>query len=285
MTRPPYSRRMTSTPRDTGPDAGPGPVGRFFAGMGYLGKGLRMWVTSPRVMLVGAVPALIVGLLYAAAFSVFAVNLDQLAAWITPFADGWTEPARTAARFAAGLALTALVVLLAVYTFTAVTLAVGDPFYERIWRRVEVRLGDAPADVDESFWAGAVRGVGTAVRLLALTASVGLVLFVCGFIPLIGQTVVPVAGALFGGWFLALELCGYAFDARRIPLGIRRRMLGARRADTLGFGVLTYLLFLVPGAAIVIMPAAVAGATMLSRDVLARMSQGGVTVQPIRRER
>jgi hypothetical protein len=44
--------------------------------------------------------------------------------------------------------------------------------------------------------------------------------------------------------------------------------LGARRARTLGFGVATYLLFLVPFLAIVVMPAAVAGATLLSRDAI-----------------
>ena len=47
-------------------------------------------------------------------------------------------------------------------------------------------------------------------------------------------------------------------------------MLGARRPLILGFGVATWLLFLVPLGAVVVMPAAVAGATMLSRDVLAR---------------
>lgn len=249
-------------------------VGGFFGGMSYLGRGLRMWVTSPRLMLLGSIPALIVGLVYSAGIAVFALNLDSIAAWITPFADDWNELARIATRFAAGLALLGVMLLLAVYTFVAVTLAVGDPFYERIWRRVEERLGDAPADVDEPWWRSALSNVGTALRLLALTASVGLVLFACGFIPVVGQTVVPVAGALLGGWFLTLELTGFAFESRRIPLRIRRRMLGARRATTLGFGVLTYLLFLVPVAAVIIMPAAVAGATMLSRDALAAVDVG-----------
>ena len=45
-------------------------------------------------------------------------------------------------------------------------------------------------------------------------------------------------------------------------------MLGSRRALTLGFGVATWLLFLVPLGAIIVMPAAVAGATMLSRRVV-----------------
>ena len=42
----------------------------------------------------------------------------------------------------------------------------------------------------------------------------------------------------------------------------------AASARTLGFGVATYLLFLVPFVAIVVMPAAVAGATLLTKDAL-----------------
>jgi len=237
--------------------------------MGYLVRGLCLWGTSPRLMLLGALPALVVGLVFAAALVLFATNLDSLAAWITPFADRWDEPLRNGTRFAAGTALVAVTVLLAVYTFVAVTLAVGDPFYERIWRAVEQRMGDTPDDLDEPFWRSAARGLGSGIRLFALTALVGLSLFAVSFIPIVGQTAVPVLGALLGGWFLTLELTGFAFDARGLRLRDRRRMLGARRASTLGFGVLTYLLFLVPFGAIVIMPAAVAGATMLSRDALA----------------
>ncbi|MET3767362.1 CysZ protein [Marisediminicola sp. UYEF4] len=254
----------------------PGLVRRFLGGMGYLVRGLRLWATSPRLMLLGALPALVVGLVFAAALVLFAINLEALAAWITPFADRWEDPLRAGTRFAAGTALVAVTVLLAVYTFVAVTLAVGDPFYERIWRAVEQRMGDAPAEIDEPFWRSAARGIGSGIRLFALTASVGLSLFAVSFIPVVGQTAVPVLGALLGGWFLTLELTGFAFDARGLRLRDRRRMLGARRASTLGFGVLTYLLFLVPFGAIVIMPAAVAGATMLSRDALASQSRAAL---------
>jgi CysZ protein len=244
-----------------------GPVRGFFTGVSLLGRGLGMWLTSPRLMLIGAIPALIVGAIYTALIITLILNLDGLAAWLTPFATEWVEPWRTVTRFAAAGGLLALAVLLFVYTFVAITLTVGDPFYERIWQRVEQRLGDAPAG-DEPFWASVRRGVGNGVRLLATTVLIGLGLFALGFIPLVGQTVVPVLGALVGGWFLAVELTGFAFDARGMSLRERRRVLGIRRSTTLGFGVATYLLFLVPFAAIFVMPAAVVGATLLSRRAL-----------------
>ncbi|TFC75012.1 hypothetical protein E3O45_09685 [Cryobacterium sp. TMS1-20-1] len=236
----------------------------LLAGAAFLGRGLRMWITSPRLMLLGALPAFIVGLVYLAGIVVLLVNLETIAVAISPFASGWDEPWRTGMRVVTGVAVAAAGILLLAYTFVAVTLLVGDPFYERIWRAVETSLGDAPVEAKR----GLLWSIGDAVRLIALAALVALLLLICGLIPGLGQLLALVLGAVLGGWILALELTGFAFDARGFTLSQRRRMLRARRSRSLGFGVLTYLLFLIPGAAVIVMPAAVAGAALLSRDVL-----------------
>lgn len=246
----------------------PGAVKRFFAGTGYVFTGLGMWATSPRLMLLGAIPALIVGSIFLTGGVAFVMNIDAITVWLTPFAEAWDEPFRTAMRVAAGLAASVIVIYAGLFTFTALTLAVGDPFYERIWREVERRGGGAVPESSETFWHSVRRGVGNGVRMFSATAAIGVTLFACGFIPVVGQTVVPVLGVVFGGWLLAVELCGFAFDARGFPLRQRRRMLATNRAATLGFGMVTYLLFLIPLGAVFVMPAAVAGATMLSRDAL-----------------
>jgi CysZ protein len=221
-------------------------------------------------MLLGAIPALIVGAVFVTAAVLFVMNIDTIAGWLTPFAEDWDEPFRTATRVAAGLAASVIVVYAGLFTFTAITLAVGDPFYERIWREVERRDGGTAPESDDGFWVSVRRGVGNGIRMFAATAAIGLTLFACGFIPVVGQIVVPVLGVVFGGWLLAVELSGFTFDARGISLRDRRRMLAANRAGTLGFGMATYLVFLIPLGAVFAMPAAVAGATMLSRDALAR---------------
>ncbi|MFC0681843.1 EI24 domain-containing protein [Lysobacter korlensis] len=245
-----------------------GTVRQFVAGVRLLGRGLGMWATTSRLMLLGAIPAFIVAILYAVLLILFFTQLDFLATWITPFAENWDTTWRTAVRLVAGAALLALAVLLVIFTFTAITLAVGDPFYERIWREVEQRLGNPPPESDEPFWRSIPRGIGNGLRLLLLTAVVGLPLFLLAFVPVVGQIVAPVLGVLFGGWLLAVELTGFAFDSRRISLRDRRRALAVRRPTALGFGVATYLLFLIPFGAVLVMPAAVAGATLLARSAL-----------------
>lgn len=219
-------------------------------------------------MMLGALPAVIVGSCYTLALVLLGINLDAISAAVTPFADTWNGGLALAVRFAIGVSLLAAVVIVAIVSFVGVTLTVGDPFYERIARAVDLRLGDAPAPQAEPFWTGVRRSSATGIRIAILTALVGLAVFGAGLIPVAGPVLSPIIGAVFGGSLLTLETSAFAYDARRISFRERRRMLARRRAATLGFGILTYLLFLVPFGAVLVMPAAVAGATMLARDSL-----------------
>ncbi len=228
-----------------------------------------MWLSSPRLMLLGAIPALIVGICYLGGMIVLLLNLDALANWITPFAEEWTEPWRGGTRIAAAIALTAAALVLAAYSYAVITLLVGDPFYERIWRTVEVRLGDAPADSDLGFLRSIRRAIADGLRLALPALLLALGVLICGFLPIVGSVLGLVLGTICGGWLLALELTGFAFEARGFSLRERRRILGIRRSASLGFGAASYLLFLVPIVAVIAMPAAVAGAAMLSRDAIA----------------
>jgi len=64
---------------------------------------------------------------------------------------------------------------------------------------------------------------------------------------------VVVLGALVGGWLLVQELTGLAFDARGMTFRQRRQVLRGRRASALGFGAATYLAFLLPLGAVIMM--------------------------------
>lgn len=241
---------------------------RAAAGVGDLLRGFRQWGTSPRSMLLGAVPALIVAALAAGVLVAVVLTLPALAAAITPFAGDWSEPWRGALRALAAAVIVVVTVVVLVLTFTAITLAVGDPFYERIARHTEQRLGDAPPDRHEPVLAGLLRAAGDGLRLFTGGLLVALLAVALGLIPVVGTIAGVVVSAVLGGRLLAVELTAHAFDARGIGPRDRRRALATDRARTMGFGAATYLLFLVPFAAVVAMPAAVAGATMLARSVL-----------------
>lgn len=245
------------------------PFREFFDGVAMLGRGFKVWATAPRLMLLGLIPAVIVGAAYLALGIALIANLERLSEAITPFVADWDLTWATLLRIVVMVALIAVFLVLWVWTYTAVTLTVGAWFYEKIWDHVEHQLGNAPTPPDIGFWRGFGRSIADLLRLLIPTALFGVMLFAIGFVPVVGTVLAFTLGTFIGGWFVAVETTGFAFDGRGIRLKERRRTLRTRRAMTLGYGVATYLLFLIPAGAAITMPAAVAGATILSRRIMA----------------
>ncbi|MEJ6553793.1 EI24 domain-containing protein [Microbacterium esteraromaticum] len=239
-------------------------ISEFFTGIRYLGRGFGYWRRRPGLMMLGLVPGLIALALLAAAIIPLLLNLGGITAWATPFADGWDPFWRDALRTALGVVSAIAVLALASVTFTALTLLIGDPFYQRIWRAIETDLGGDVPEGDGGF----LVALGESIRLIALGALVALLALVIGFIPLVGALLAAVTGVLLTGRLLARELTGRALNARDIPSGERSRLFAGRRARLLGFGAAAQLCFMVPLGAVFIMPTAVAGATVLARDLL-----------------
>lgn len=230
-------------------------------------RGAATVLRSPRLLLLGAVPALIVSVLYVAALIALVAWLPELAAGLTPFADGWSEAARTTTRVAAGAALVGAAATVAVVTFVAVTLAVGGPFYERLAEIVDEGLGPVPGAAPTSWVTSVVRGVRDGALLVALSVLTAIPLFVLGLVPALGPVLAPVAAALVGGRLLMIELTAPALQRRGLGFGQRRRLLRTRRLLTWGVGVPTYLLAAIPLVAIVAIPAGSAAATLLAREL------------------
>ena len=239
---------------------------RFASGVRLLWRGFGFWRRRPGVMFLGLIPAAIVFVIVLAALVALGIQLPSIVEWATPFADAWDAFWAATVRVAIAAVTFAGAVLLAAVTFTALTLAVGDPFYERVWRAVELDLGGEVPDRGAGFW----RAVGDASALVGLGVVAAIGVGLVGFIPLVGSILAPVLGVTLSGWLLARELTGRAFEARGITGDARRAMLRGSRAQMLGFGVATQLCFMVPLGAVFTMPAAVAGSTMLARGVLDR---------------
>ena len=246
----------------------PGFISGFAMGIRLLARGFRLWVTSPRLMLIGAIPGLVTLVIIVAAAVILAFNLENISTALTPFAERWDEVYRTGIRVLVMAALAGAGLLVFVYSYTAITLLIGQPFFERISERVELSLGGVPQQVDAPLLASIARGIWESLRILLVTLAIGLGLFALGFIPLVGTILAWILGAVTGGWFLALELSTPAFERRGLALKQRRAALGAQRSTTLGFGIAVFVLFLVPFGALVTMPAAAAGATLLARRSL-----------------
>lgn len=214
-------------------------------------------------MALGLVPAAIVGALFLAGLVTLGVFLPALTEAMTPFADGWPGVWATVIRVTVGTALFAAALVLVAVSFTALTLIVGDPFYERIWRAVEADAGTPVAEAAYGFWRSVADGLWLVVRGIGIALAATLI----ALIPAVGGVLSTIFAVSFTGWLLADELTSRALIARGLTSQDRRRLMRRHRGRMLGFGVATQLCFLVPLGAVVTMPAAVAGATLLGREV------------------
>jgi CysZ protein len=148
------------------------------------------------------------------------------------------------------------------------TLALGSPLYDKLSESVEREFGEVP-ELEENVARGLLRALRQAVTLIGVSILGALVLFATGFVPVLGQTLVPVLSAMFGGWMLAIELVGAPFERRgMLRLAERRAAMRARRLRVLGFAVPTFLLLAIPFAGVVVFPVATAGGTLLARQLL-----------------
>ncbi|MGW3072053.1 EI24 domain-containing protein [Kitasatospora sp. NPDC001132] len=231
------------------------------AGQKWVGRHGRWWGF-------GMLPALLTLVGYVIALAFLGAWAKDLADWATPFADHWGSPWRELLRDALAAIVFGGGLLLSLLTFTAVTLVVGQPFYEALCAEVDETEGDAPAAPDTALWRELLTAVRDSLYVLVRVAAFGVVLFACGFIPVVGQTVVPTLGFLVAGFFMTVELTAVALQRRRVPQPERIRLLRARLGLALGFGTPLVLAFLVPLVTVLAMPGAVAGATLLARDLV-----------------
>lgn len=238
------------------------------AGFRYLINGQRWVVRHGRWLGIGLIPGLITLVVYAGALVALAYGADDLADWATPFADDWSSPWLGLLRNTLTVLVFAFGLFLAVITFTAVALLVGQPFYEALSEEVDRAEGGEAPESGLPLWRELWISARDSVRILVRVALYGVLLFAFGFVPVAGQTVVPLIGFCVTGYFLAEELTAVALQRRGMVLKDRLVLLRGRKLLILGFGVPLGLAFLVPFVAVFLMPGAVAGATLLARELV-----------------
>ncbi|MFI2911684.1 EI24 domain-containing protein [Streptomyces sp. PDY-4] len=246
------------------------------AGFRYLLKGQRWVARHGKQYGFGLLPGLITLVLYAAALVALALWGTDFVAWATPFADDWSSPWAGLFRGFLTAVLFALGLLLSVLTFTAVTLLIGQPFYESLSEKVDRDVspdGTAP-ESDLPLWRELWISARDSLRILARALVWGVLLFALGFVPVVGQTVVPVIGFFVTGFFLTEELTAVALQRRRVEVRERLVLLRSRKTLVWGFGTPLAVAFLVPFVAVFLMPGAVAGATLMARDLLGEETTG-----------
>lgn len=225
-----------------------------------------LFVRTPSYALFGFLPVAIALVIAVLATTAFGLSLSSIVHALAHPLEGRNVPVGVsiAIEVVLALALVTAWVTVTIMAFATVVQIVGGPFYDVLSGRVEAALGGAPPEGTKNV-PRILRGMGESLCVFLLYLAIAIPLLAVGFVPFVGQTVVPAMEALIGGFFLTLEMTRNPLERRGLGLSKRLGLLWRRRAESLGFGVTLFLLCLVPGVNFVAFPGAVVGGVLLAR--------------------
>jgi len=234
----------------------------------YLLRGLRL-LLAPGVKRYVLIPFLI----NVAVFGVLGWWLSgAIGDWLAPhdpYADS-TAVAQALSWFWIVLSVLVMIAfwLALAWVYTLVANILAAPFNGLLAERVEAHLTGRPPPPGGSV-ATLLREI---PRTLASEAS-RIVYLVVRLVPLLLLQFMPVVNVAapfllfgFGAWVFALEYLDYPMGNHGARFADVRRQAGTRRMTALGFGAPVALVSAVPLLNLIVMPAAVAGATALWLD-------------------
>lgn len=227
----------------------------------YLLQGFSM-MTEPGLRAFVLIPLLINTLLFTLAI---ALLMSQFSGWVDYWMSflpewGWLD-------FIRGFfwLIFAVLVLATVYfSFSIVANFIAAPFNGILAEKVEQRLR-GELEPEATGWKALIASIPHSLqRELAKMAYYLprlLILLIITFIPVINLAA-PFLWFLFGAWMMAIQYCDYPMDNNRVSFKQMHGYLKQQRFSSLGFGALVSLGLLVPVLNLLIMPAAVVGATV-----------------------
>ena len=222
-------------------------------------QGLRRFVIMPILLNV----VLMIGLLW-----LFITQISGMIDWVMDFLPDWLSW-MSSIMFLAALAM----ILTAFYfSFTMLSGFIAAPFNGLLAEKVEKMLtGEVMIETStQDFIKDVPRMLAREWQKLWYSLPKYIALFLFGFMPFLGQTVVPVVAFVFGAWMMAIQYCDYPFDNHKISFHAMRFKLAQNRTQSLVFGALITLCTLVPIINLVVIPVAVCGATAMWVDTYRR---------------
>ena len=227
--------------------------GYFFRGMGLLTRpGLRRFVVIPLLANI-AVFALMAGAIYQALSGLYIEYSSN-------FIGDW--------EFLAWI-VTPLIwlfgTLLSGYISIFIVLFLTSPFHGLLAERVEEYV-TGEAIVNEGSALQMVlaipRGFLREIQKIVHYVPMALLVLIITLIPGI-NVVAPLLWILLGAWMMSLQFVDYPMDNHRLSFGEVRAACSARRSTSIAFGAVVAFVSGLPILNLILIPAAVAGATLL----------------------
>ena len=146
------------------------------------------------------------------------------------------------------------------FTFTIVGNLIASPFNTLLAERVQIMEGEVMPNFTTKDWLMlAPKSIARELNKLAYYLPRAFLLLLLSFIPLVGT----VLWFLFNGWMAAIQYCDYAADNSGVSLRDVKRCTRNQLSTAWPFGMAVNMMMLIPFLNLLIIPAAVAGATLM----------------------
>ena len=227
--------------------------------MQYFIDGLSL-LFSPGVKRFVFIPLLINIVLFIALFYTLRHFTAEFNAWFTQFLPAWLQWL----SLIFWLLFFASFFLLIIFAFVTIANLIAAPFNSLLSEKVEYILTGAllPARSTLAVITDIPRMIGRQFAIIFYYLPRALGLLILFFIPLI-QVSAPFLWFFFNAWFMVLTYYDYPSDNHRQSFANMRVTLAQQRMRSLGFGTIVLLISMVPVLNLLVIPAAVAGATKL----------------------
>ncbi len=229
------------------------------SGPQYLSEGLKL-VLSPGLRLFVLLPLAVNTLLF---IGLIVIALQQFGGWvdgIMPSLPSWLS----FLEYVIWPLFVILVLVVMFFTFTMLANIIAAPFNGFLAEKVEVVVrgrDDFPPFSWSELMAMVPRTLGRELRKLGYFLPRAVPLLILTFVPVLNVVAAPL-WILFGIWMMAVQYIDYPADNNKLGWNEMLAWLREKRWQSLGFGGIVYLALLIPFVNILVMPAAVAGATL-----------------------
>jgi len=229
--------------------------GNPLLGIRYFGRGLSL-LSNKGLKRFIAIPILINALLMMALIYFGGGWLLDKVGWLVDLFPSWLSWLTWIITPVAALTI----ISMTLYFFSAVLNLIAGPFNGLLSEAVETKIVGAEIP-DETLGEQVSRTLQRELKKLGYFLPRYLGLLVISFIPVI-NIVSPVLWFMFGAWVLTLQYLDYALDNNGHSFADLHQALKLQPLTTLGFGFVVAVGFMIPIVNLLVMPAAVCGATL-----------------------
>jgi CysZ protein len=232
----------------------------FFSALGYPFRGIAYFLARPGLWKYFAAAFAINVVLFAILTYLFVQHRGELVDAVLPARWwGWL-------RSGLGWLMTVIVFVAGLFLFTIVGNILAGPFLDAMTERILRELGETLPPPR-----GTLRALGRSVvnQVLKLVffGGIQIALLLLHLLPGVGTALHPVLSTLVSVAFLGFEYLDYPLDARHLSVPARFAWLWRHPGEALGFGAVLFPILLIPFIGYVLLPLAVAGASLLAHQV------------------